>query len=385
VLVSAQVALAVVLAVGAGLLTRSFAAALATDPGFQSDHLLTMQINAPGRYDTPARRVAFYEQLFARLEAVPGVIAAGGTTRLPLGGANSSTQIAVVGSEPPEGQWPEVDFRRAVHRYFETMGIPVRRGRGFSDADREGAPPVAVVNEALVQKIFGGRDPIGEQIRLGPSSPVRQATIVGVVGDLRHQRLDVAPNAEVYVNYLQAVPVAPLLVIRTSADPASMSASIRAALREVDAAMLPANIKTMEELRSASVTPRIFLMALIALFGGLALVLAAVGVYGVLSLAVAERTREIGIRLALGASPRGLMALVMNRALVLTASGLLAGIGLALALSPLVASQLYGVGAADPATIAGVVVALFVVSLFASAIPARRVLRIDPVTTLRCD
>jgi putative ABC transport system permease protein len=385
VLVAAQVALAVVLTVGAGLLTRSFVAALATHPGFQADHLLTVQINAPGQYDTPAKRIAFYSQLFERLEAVPGVIAAGGTTRLPLAGANSSTSIAIVGSEPPEGQWPEVDFRRAVHHYFETMAIPIRRGRGFTDADREGAPPVAIVNDALVQKIFGGRDPIGSQIRLGESSPVRQATIVGVVGDLRHQRLDVAPNAEVYVNYLQAVPVAPSLVIRTAGDPAAMSAAIRAAIREVDASMLPANVKTMEELRAASVAPRIFLMVLIGVFGGLALVLAAVGVYGVLSLAVAERMREIGIRLALGASPRGLVTLVMSRAAVLTVSGLAAGIVLALALSPLVGSQLYGVGAADPATLAGVVAALFVVSLIASAIPARKVLRVDPVKTLRRD
>jgi putative ABC transport system permease protein len=385
VLVATQVALAVVLAVGAGLLTRSFTAVLATDPGFKVDRLLTMAINAPGQYDTAAKRVGLYERLFARLEAVPGVIAVGGTTRLPLGGANSSTQVAEAGNEPPEGQWPEVDFRRAVHRYFEAMGIPLRSGRFFTDGDRDGAAPVVILNDALAQRMFGSRDPIGRQIRLGPSSPVRQATVIGVVGDLRHQRLDVAPRPEVYVNYLQAVPVAPFLVLRTSGEPGAMSASIRAAVREVEPSILPSNIKTMEELRSASVTPRIFLMVLIGVFGGLALALAAIGVYGVLSLAVAERMREMGIRLALGASPKELMALVMSRAAALTVSGLTVGIGLALALSPLVGSQLYGVRALDPPTLASVVAALLVVSLLASAIPARRVLRVDPAKTLRCD
>ncbi len=384
-LVAAQVALAVVLAVGAGLLARSSAAVLATDPGFQAGHLLTMQVSAPGQYDTPEKRLGFYTQLFSRLDAVPGVIATGGTTRLPLGGANSSTQVAIVGSEPPEGQWPEADFRRSVHRYFETMGIPVRSGRGFTDADREGAPPVAVVNQAFVQKIFGGADPIGRQIKLGPGSPVRQATVVGVIGDLRHQRLDAAPNAEVYLNYLQAAPNAPLLVIRTTGDPAGMSASILAAIREVDATAVPLNVKTMDELRSASVSPRIFLMALIAAFGGLALALAAVGVYGVLSLVVAERTREIGIRLALGATPTGMVTLVVTRAFGLAASGLAAGIVLALAMSPLLRSQLYGVGGADPITIGAVVMILLSIALIAAAIPAARVLRVDPVKTLRCE
>ncbi len=233
--------------------------------------------------------------------------------------------------------------------------------------------------------MFGNEDPIGQQLRLGPSSPVRQATIIGIVGDLRHQRLDVSPAAEVYVNYLQAAPVAPLLVIRTVADPATLTGLIRSAIREVDAAVTPSSVRTMDALRSTSMAERLFLVGLILSFGVLALGLAAIGVYGVLSLIVAERTREIGIRLALGASPRGLMTLVVKQAVLLAFSGVIAGVAVSLALSPLIASQLYGVTTVDPVTIGGVSAVLMAVAVIAAAIPARRVLRVDPATTLRCD
>jgi putative ABC transport system permease protein len=383
-LVSAEVALAVVLTVGAGLLARSFVAVLNTNPGFASEGLLTLGINVPPRHNTDETRVAFYQELFERLEAVPGVVAVGGTTRLPLGGTNSITQVAVEG-RIPDGPWPEADFRRAVHEYFEAMRIPILRGRGFTSDDRAGAPPVAVINQTLARRLFADEDPLGRQIRLGPSSPVRHATIVGIVGDLRHQRLDVAPAPEVYVNYLQGPPVAPLLAIRTSGDPSALATSIRAALREVDEAMVPSNVRTMEDLKAASVGERVFLVVLVLGFGVLALTLAAVGVYGVLSLLVTERTREIGIRLALGASPGGLVALILKHALVLTALGVAGGVVAALALSPLVASQLYGVAPTDPATLAGVAAVLLFVAIVAALAPAARVLRVDPVRTLRCD
>ncbi len=384
-LVAAEVALAVVLTIGAGLLGRSFLAVLDVDPGFRADHLLTMQVNVPLRHDTNAKRVAFYRELFARLEAIPGVVSAGGTTRLPLGGTNSTTQVAVEGRLPPEGQWPEADFRRAVHTYFDAMHIPILRGRAFSDVDHAAAPPVAIINEAFARRMFGEEDPIGHGLRLGRSSPLRQATIIGVAGDLRHHRLDVAPVPEVYIHYLQGPPVAPLLVVRTSSDPAGITAAVRAALRQVDPTIVPSNVRTMDELRAASVSERVFLMALIVAFGVLALLLAAVGVYGVLSLVVAERTREMSIRLALGASPRGLFALVVKHAVMLAAAGVIGGISVALALSPLVANQLYGIDAGDPLTLAGVAGGLLTVALVAAAVPARRVLRADPVATLRCD
>jgi len=384
-LVAGEVALAVVLTIGAGLLGRSFLAVLDVDPGFRADHLLTMQIQLPARYETSEQRISFYQQVFQRIEAIPGVISVGGTTRLPLAGTNSTTQVAVEGRVPPDGQWPEADFRRAVHHYFEAMNIPLRRGRVFTGTDHAKAPPVVVINEAFARRMFGDEDPIGHQLRLGPSSPVRQATIVGVIGDLRHQRLDAAPVPEVYISYLQGPPVAPLLVIRTAGNPALLAASVRAALGEADPGMVPSDVRTMDDRRTASVSERVFLMALIVAFGVLALVLAAVGVYGVLSLVVAERKREMGIRLALGASPRGLVGSLIGQALMLAAAGVGGGIAVALAFSPLVASQLFGIGAADPVTLAGVAGVLLAVALAAAAIPASRVMRVDPVSTLRCD
>jgi putative ABC transport system permease protein len=385
VLVAVEVGLAVVLTVGAGLLVRSFVNVLAVDPGFASENLLTLGLNVPARHDSGEKRIEFLRQLFARLESVPGVVSVGGVTRLPLGGANSTTQVAVEGRVPPEGQWPEADFRRALRHYFETMGIPLSRGRLFDQRDRAGAPAVVVVNETFARRMFGDEDPIGRQIRLGASSPVRQAEIIGIVGDLRHRRLDTPPAAEVYVHYLQAPPVAPLVVVRTSSDAARLAPAIRAAARDVDAAPMPYNVRTMADLRATSMLDRRFLMGLVMAFGVLALVLAAVGVYGVMSLVVAERRREIGIRLALGAAPRGLVALVVGQALTLAIVGGLCGGIVAMAISPLIASQLYGVSATDPITLAGVMTLLGVVALVASWLPARRVMRVDAVTTLRSD
>jgi predicted permease len=383
ILVAAEVGLAVVLSVGAGLLARSFISVLNVDPGFRSDRLLTMALSVPGQYNTNEKRIEFYRRLFARLESVPGITSVGGTTRLPLGGANSRTQVAVEGRIPPEGEWPEADFRRAVHDYFTTMGIPVRRGRAFDAGDRAEAPPVAMINEALARQMFGDGDPIGRQIRLGPSSPVRQATVIGIVGDLRHQRLDMAPAPEVYVHYLQAVPVAPLIVMRTAGDAAALAGAVRAATGEVDRSARLYNIRTMTDLRATTMLGRRFLTGLVLAFGLLAIALAAVGVYGVMALVVAERTREMGIRLALGAPPSGLMTLVMRQAIALAAIGGAAGLIAALALAPLLASQLYGIGARDPITMGLVPALLLAVAVAAAVLPARRVTRIDPVATLR--
>ncbi len=382
-LVAVEVALAVALAVGGGLLTRSLIAVLQVDPGYRTQHLLTVGLTAPSRYRTDAMRVDFYRALFARLRSVPGVLSVGGVTRLPLGGANSSTPVAVEGRVPRPGQWPEADFRRALGDYFSTMGIPVVRGRVFTDADTADAAPVAVVNAAFAARMFGAEDPIGRVVHLGTASPLPRATVVGVVGDLRHSRLDAAPVPEVYVHYLQAVPVAPFVVIRTAVEPGGLATAIRAALADVDATMTLYNVRTMADLRSASMAGRRFVMGLVVAFGLLALLLATVGVFGVVALTVAERTREMGIRLALGAPPRRLAVMVVAHVLAVATVGVTAGLLIAVAASPLITAQLYGVSAADPLTLTGVAALILAVAGLAAAIPASRVLHVDPLSTIR--
>ena len=383
-LVAAEVALALVLTVGAGLLVRSFAAVLAVDPGFRTENLLTMQTNIPPKYDTPEKRRQFYRTLFDRLEALPGAIAVGGNTRLPLGGANSSTQVTVEGRELSRGGVVNVSLRRAMHDYFAAMGMPVLRGRAFTEADGPDAPVAVVINETMARRVFPGEDPVGRHVRLGDNAGVRGlATIVGIVGDVRHAGLEAAPESEIYIHYLQNPPVAPLLVIRTANDPALLVAGVAAAAREVDPDFRPYNLRTMSDLRAQSVKERRFLTVLAAAFGLLALVLATVGVYGVMTLVVSERTREMGIRLALGAAPARVLRLVVGDGLRLAAVGATAGLAAAVLLTPLMASELYGIGSMDPVTLTAVPVLLLLVAAVACLVPARRAMRVDPASALR--
>ena len=383
-LVAAEVALALVLTVGAGLLVRSFLVVLNVDPGFRTDNLLTMQMPVPRRYDTPDKRREFYRLLFERLESIPGVLTVGGTTRLPLGGADSGTQVTVEGRDPSRGGVVNVSLRRAMHLYFAAMGMPVIRGRAFTGADGPNAPAVVMINETMARRVFPGEDPVGRRVRLGENAGIAgAATIVGIVGDVRHDGLESLPEPEIYIHYLQNPPVAPLVVVRTSTDAALLAGEVRAAAREIDPELRPIDIRTMTDLRAASLTERRFLTSLAAAFGLLALALAMVGVYGVMTLVVAERTQEMGIRLALGAAPGQVLGLVMRDGLRLTSIGCAAGLAAALSLAPLMANQLYGIGAIDPVTLAGVPALLLLVAVVACVVPARRAMRVDPVTALR--
>ena len=379
-LIVAEVAMAMALTVGAGLLLRSFVSLLGVDPGFQADRLLTFQMTVPPRVQgSGPGLVDFYDDLERRLTALPGVSAIGGTTRLPLGSTSVTTYIEVEGRDTPRAALPEVEFRRSVFDFFGTMRIPVVSGRPFTREDGAGAQAVVLVNSTLATRVFPGEDPVGRRIR--PTNS-QWLTIVGVVGSIRHGSLEETPRPEIYINYRQGPPLSPFVALRTSTDPSTLAGAVRQVFRDVGADP-PRDVRTMDDLRSASVGERRFVLVLVAAFGLLALALAGIGVFGVITLIAAERTTEVGIRLALGATPMAVLRLVLSHALTLTLAGVAIGTGIAILTVPLLGSQLFGVGRADPVTYLLVALLLIVVAVIASTIPARRAMRIDPATTLR--
>jgi putative ABC transport system permease protein len=381
-LVAVEIALALVLSVGAVLLLRSFGKLLDVDPGFRTDHLLTMEMNLPQRLTTPEARRAFYTAFFERISALPGVVSAGGTTRIPLGSTSVSTSVEIEGRAVPVGLRPSVELRRALSGYFETMGIRVVRGRAFTAADGPTSAPVAVVNETLARTVFAGEDAIDRHVRIGPAPNGPWMTIVGIIGDVRHRRLDADPEPELYISGMQSPPVAPFIAVRTSGDPAQLAEAMRVAARELDPSLTLYDLRTMSAIRSDSIAEQRFILLLIAAFGVLALTLAAVGVYGVMSLAVAQRTQELGIRMALGASPSRLVVMILREAVNLSAAGVGFGVVVALVLSPLISSLLYGVRPIDPLTFAAVPLFLIAAAFVAALLPARRAMYIDPVQAM---
>ena len=380
-LIVAEVALAMILTVGGGLLLRSFVSVLQVNPGFNPEHLLTMQFAVPPRYSGAEAILTFYDDLERRLRALPGVSAVGGTTRLPLGSTSVTTYIETEGRPVPRAELPEVEMRRAVFDYFETMQIPVIRGRTFTRDDRLGTPNAVVVNETLASRLFPNEDPVGKRIRFAqPNQP--WMSIVGVVGSIRHGSLEETPKPEFYIYYRQGPPVGPFVVLRTSGDPAELAGAVRQVARDLGADP-PRDVKTMEALRSSSVAPRRFVLMLVGLFGVLALGLAALGVFGVVTLIAAERTTEVGIRLALGATPSQVMTLMLGHSLRLAGLGIAIGAVVAFVLSPWLKAQLFGVGTADPVTYAGVALALVLTAVLGAYIPARRAMAVDPASALR--
>ncbi|HYU79247.1 MAG TPA: ABC transporter permease [Vicinamibacterales bacterium] len=380
-LVIAEVALAVTLTTGAGLLLRSFTSLLAVNPGFQPEHMLTWQMNIPARLKTQEERTAFYREFLARMRALPGVVNVGGTTRLPLGSTGLTTYLDIDGKPRPVAEWPEIQFRRAIGDYFGTMGIPLVRGRTFADSDGPSAPPVCVVNQTLAAKLFPGEDPVGKRVRFASTQP--WTTIIGVIGDIKHGALDETPQPEMYVSHLQGQVVSPYMVLRTRGDAAEMVDLVRSEAQQIDRDLPVYRLQTMEAVRSDSVAQRRFVLVLVGLFGVLALSLAAIGVYGIMSLLVSERTQEVGVRLALGAQPGGVLRMLVLQAVQLALAGVAIGVGLSLALMPLLQSQLYAIDPRDPLTLGGVPTALMIVAMIAAFVPARRAMKVNPVEALR--
>jgi predicted permease len=391
VLVVAEVALALVLLTGAGLLGRSFAQLQRVSPGFDPRGVLTLTLALPqAKYPADTQRLAFFEALLPRLAAIPGVQAVGAVSDLPFGGGAATSSFTVEGHQPPEGTpGPWGDYRVALPGFHETLRIPLRRGRLFGAEDGPGARRVAIVDEETARRFWPGQDPIGKRISYGTRPGTEEPEwleIVGVVGHARQEGLDDEPRPQVYLPYRQSANVGGLsLALRTAGNPERLVPLVREAVRGVDRDQPLSDVRTMEARIDASVGSRRLSTFLLGLFASVALVMACLGLYGLMAYAVAQRTRELGLRMALGAPQRSVLGLVVRQGLSLTLVGSAIGVAGSLGLARVIESQLYATRATDPLTLGAVVVLLTVVTLLATLVPARRATRIDPVTALRAE
>jgi len=384
-LVIAEVALALVLLVGAGLLLRSLQRLFAISPGFDASNLLTMQAQTSGRRFDKGATHRFFAQALESVRRVPGVTAAAFTSQLPLSGDvdEYGVQFEPSPNSRPEGGYPA--FRYAVSPgYFETMGIPLRRGRLLDARDVAGAPPAVVISESLAKRKFPGQDPIGKRLHIGPTD-VPWLIIVGVVGDVKQASLAAPRSDAAYVTaaqwYFADNPMS--LVVRARGGAAALAPAIRKAIWSVDKDQPIVRVATMDDLLAATAAERRFTLILFEIFGLVALALAAIGIYGVLSGSVNERMREIGVRMALGAERRDVLGLILRQGVRLTLSGVGAGLLAAWAVTRLLTKLLYSVSATDPLTFGGVALLLTVVALLACYLPARRATKVDPLVLLR--
>jgi putative ABC transport system permease protein len=387
-LVIAEVAVSLILLIGAGLLINSFMRLRNVDPGFRADRLLTMKLVLPQtKYPDRERRSAFYNELLSRVEALPGVKSAAVTTSLPLTVKGNSIGVSIDGQpDPPPGQENIVVTRVISPHYFNTMGIQLAQGRPFDERqDRLGSPEVVIVSESMARKYWPGEDPVGKRIKPGSSvSEYPWWTVVGVAKDVRQFELNDEPKPQIYLPYPQRGLFPPEdLVVSTQGDPIGLAATVRGAVWGIDRDQPVSNIRTMEEILSESVARQRFSMLLLAIFAALALVLAAVGIYGVMSYSVAQRTREFGIRMALGAQRSDVLKLAVGQGLKLVLMGVAIGLAAAFILTRVMSSLLFGVSATDPTTFFGISLVLMSVAVLASYIPARRATRVDPMVALR--
>ena len=378
VLVIAEVGLSLVLLVGAGLLVKSFARLMEVNAGFDPDHLLTFNLALTSSVDR-VRQFAFYQQVVQRLQALPGVQAVGAVSRLPLSGGNSSRSFNVPGIEKDY----EADIRVSTPDYFRAMRIPLLKGRNFSESDLGSSLNMAIVNDALARAIFPGQDPIGKTLtHFGPDNLTLQ--IIGVVGNVRHVGLDADPHAEIYQLLGQAQWPSMFVAIRTAtSDPTSVTSAAQSVVWSVNKDVPLANVSTMQELIANSVQRRKFSTLLLTMFAAVAMLLAAIGLYGVMSYSVAQRTHEIGIRMALGARRPDVLALVVKQGMALALIGIGAGAVLSLAMTRLISKMLFGITATDPQTFVAVSALLGTVAFLANYLPARRASKVDPMVALR--
>jgi putative ABC transport system permease protein len=384
-LVVFEVALSLMLLVGAGLLARSFLSLLKTDPGFNPDNVLTLNLVLPGaKYREQPQRAAFYNDLVQRVKAYPGVESAAAVNYLPLGGANSSDSYLVEGvPEPAPGDENEGRYRVCTPDYFRTMGIPLLKGRSFTDQDKAGTTPVVVVNETLARKHWAGEDPIGKRIRFyGPPERMQWMEIVGVVEDVKHE-LNLPVTPEYYLPHAQDPWNAMVLVARTRVEPGSLASALRQQVWAIDRDQPVFDIRTMQEVRSTSVALYSFSSVMLAIFAAVALVLASVGIYGVMAFAVTQRTQEIGIRMALGARALDVLKLVVKHGMKLAVLGIVIGLAGSWAITRFMEKLLVDVQPTDLLTFSVVSVFLLLSAFVACYLPARRATKVDPLQALR--
>jgi len=382
-----EVALALMLAIGAGLLLKGFLKLQEVKPGFNPAGVLTAGITLPAaKYATPHERNAFFEQLLRESERLPGVRAAGMMSALPLGPINTGTAIHLEGRpEPRPEDAPTVWVRSASAGYFRALGIPLLKGRHFSQQDTDAAPRVALINQTMARRFWPSEDALGKRLAAGlthgPQTP--WITVVGVVGDIRHTSLAQPPEPEFFLPYPQRPEPQMFLAIRTTADPAGFAPLLRAAVAAVDKDQPISEVGSLERSLADSIAPQRFAMLLLGAFAGLAVALAALGIYGVTSFMVTRRRHEIGVRLALGALRRDVLRLILGQGMSLALIGLGIGLAAALALSRVLRSLLFGITATDPLVFLAVPLLLAAVAALASYLPARRATRVEPVLALR--
>jgi predicted permease len=381
-----EFSLAVLLLAGAGLLLRSFSKLQAVDPGFDPARVLLLQLT-PARNGTADQWRVFYGQLSERIAALPGVEAVGLTSEIFISG-NPDGLITIEGASPDSSASARIPFRRDVisEGFFQTLRVPLRAGRFFNAQDNQGAVPVTIINETMARSFWPEEEAVGKRFKLGSAqSDSPWLTVVGVVGDMRRQSLERQPIAQIFRPYLQSSQRRLILLIRTTGEPTQLAPVVRSELRALDKTVLVSGGATLESMLDQRVAERRFQTWLLALFSALALLLAAVGIYGLMSYTVTQSTREFGIRMTLGAQPRDLVRLVIRHGLVLSATGVVIGLVAAFALTRVLAGLLFGVTATDPVTFIAAPLVLLLVALLACYLPARRATKVDPMIALRSE
>jgi putative ABC transport system permease protein len=384
-LVVAQIAATLWLVVGAALLMRSFVQLRQVDPGFNAERVYSLHLAIPrAKYPKDRDVAAFCARILERVQALPEVVSAGLVNRLPLAGGAQTGPVEFEGVDVKIGKLPNVDYRTVTPGYFRTLEIPLRSGRGFTEDDHATAPPVAMIDDRLAKTVFAGADPVGRRMRI-PIADLPWMTIVGVVGHIRHDRLDEDVRPQVYYNYRQRAQDRMALAVRTHGDPSAVAASLVGAIRAVDPEQPVYDARTLDAVVDRSLAQRWLQAALLGSFATIALVLASIGVYGVIAYAVGQRTREFGIRLALGARRSEIVLVVMRRGAMLFGMGAAIGLAAAAASARVLGSLLFNITAFDLVSFGAATAVLFAVALAACGVPARRAAGVDPSVALRAE